>query len=77
MVLERDELEAMLEAIEHGRVIYDDIKKAVRYLRDSPLDEQPLAGRERVVHRAAAVLEPAFARADVRRARIVGAVGEP
>ncbi|HWO09396.1 MAG TPA: cation-transporting P-type ATPase, partial [Polyangiaceae bacterium] len=39
MVLERDDLAAMLLAIEHGRVIHADIKKAVRFILATNLSE--------------------------------------
>jgi P-type Ca2+ transporter type 2C len=39
MILERDDLAAMLLAIEHGRVIHADIKKAVRFILSTNLSE--------------------------------------
>jgi P-type Ca2+ transporter type 2C len=39
MVLETDDLAAMLIAIEHGRVIHADIKKAVRFILSTNLSE--------------------------------------
>jgi P-type Ca2+ transporter type 2C len=39
MILERDDLSAMLVAIEHGRVIHADIKKAVRFILSTNLSE--------------------------------------
>jgi Ca2+-transporting ATPase len=39
MILERDDLSAMLIAIEHGRVIHADIKKAVRFILSTNLSE--------------------------------------
>ncbi len=39
MILERDDLSAMLLAIEHGRVIHADIKKAVRFILSTNLSE--------------------------------------
>jgi P-type Ca2+ transporter type 2C len=39
MILERDDLGAMLLAIEHGRVIHADIKKAVRFILSTNLSE--------------------------------------
>jgi Ca2+-transporting ATPase len=39
MILERDDLGAMLVAIEHGRVIHADIKKAVRFILSTNLSE--------------------------------------
>lgn len=39
IVLERDDLAVMLEAIEHGRVTYDDIKKAVRFILATNMSE--------------------------------------
>jgi Ca2+-transporting ATPase len=39
MVLETDDLSAMLLAIEHGRVIHADIKKAVRFILSTNLSE--------------------------------------
>jgi Ca2+-transporting ATPase len=39
MILERDDLGAMLFAIEHGRVIHADIKKAVRFILSTNLSE--------------------------------------
>jgi Ca2+-transporting ATPase len=39
VILERDDLGAMLTAIEHGRVIHADIKKAVRFILATNLSE--------------------------------------
>ena len=39
MILEKDDLSAMLLAIEHGRVIHADIKKAVRFILATNLSE--------------------------------------